>query len=354
MPALVPHSPYIPAPLADRSIVYADREQWLAARRGVAGDPWIGATTPARILGLSPFGGPWSVWNERMHGAPEPDAAKRRLFARGHRLEPVALDMLGEALGVPAVHCRQPVIVRHERHPWAVASTDGFVQDVVWCGAEAKTAMDDEAWGESGTVIERYTGDAEDVVPVHYLIQAYWSLEVTGLDRWYVVTVFPDRHEFLAARWYAVLRDDAFQARLLEQVATWRERHLIRGEEPPVDGSTECARALARGPMDPAKRLRPATPDEAALLREYATLDQAIKQAEARKDALKNHLADAIGDAYGLTAGEGRALMVRVAGRRSLDREALLAARPDLAPVIEEYTRTGEPHFQLRLSKIAT
>src|SRR5690606_11073041 len=68
-----------------------------------------------------------------------------------------------------------------------------------------------------------------------------------------------------------VHRDPEAQAALLARVAAWRERHLVRGEEPPLDGSEACRDVLRDRCGVPAdKQIRAATAEEVELLREFA------------------------------------------------------------------------------------
>lgn len=331
---------------ADRTEVYPDRDTWLAGRR--AGEHRIGASLVGRILTR-----PWEALEILTGQAPEHDAATLRVFARGHRWERYVIEeyavarevpamSIGEALGAPSGSL---VIVRHPTEPWLCASPDaGTVDPHVGGGlVEAKTDAGGRGWAEADVELRSVGDYTPDVCPADYLTQAYVQLATTELPFVDLVCLLP-RYELRVVR---VWQDPDTQAEIVEAVGEFRERHILRGEPLPVDGSEACRRLLTRRFPGIGKECRPATADEQALVRAYADAKAAEKAHAAAADEMRNALAEALGDTYGLAlGGKAKAILCPVAGRRTIDADALRAAHPDIA---ERFTRVGEPHRQLRL-----
>lgn len=264
--------------MKDRTELYPDRETWLAARSGRIGSSLVGD-----ILAR-----PWDAL-ATLSGLNEPTAADRRRFERGHRFEAAVLEQYGEETGeimLPAGEAFGApgalVIVRHPTEAWASTSPDGLTPDLSVIG-EAKTWGTAVGLAREDIVIP--TADAYDpaVCPQYIAAQAYWHLEVTRVEA-VAVAFLVGGYRLRVVRFLA---DPAAQAAMLDQVGEWRERHVIRGEPLPTDGSEAC-RAVAGtwlparpGSIDP-------TPDLAALVADRLALTAERQAVEARAEALKS------------------------------------------------------------------
>ena len=164
-------------------------------------------------------------------------------------------------------------------------------------------------WGRSGTVVEAMT---EDVLPPHYHLQAMQliaCLDVAFCD----VAVLLGSYRF---RWFRVLRNREEEAQVFLRAGALRDRHLVRGEAPDVDGSDECAawyRAAYAGRDDGIRR---ATEEEEADILVIA----ARKEAEARASLARGRLLAAMGGLSCLTlprgpSGEARGVRRSATGR---------------------------------------
>jgi len=160
-------------------------------------------------------------------------------------------------------------------------------------GVEAKTATDAGAWTpEQGMVLDRWTDDAATMIPAHYAVQVYVSLEISGLPYWDLCALVPAAG-WLEVRWVRVMRDQETQFQMTMALARWQELHLVRKIAPPIDGSGACNRALSKSFQK--RDAREATGEELAVLMECATIKAQIKSLEDRSDLLKNsliHLSD--------------------------------------------------------------
>lgn len=244
-----------PPTFIHRTTLYPDRPAWLAARA-----QGLGASSAAGLLGLSPHIGPWDVIAGLRRGEPTDDSddlddpdegrAPDDPLVRGTLLEPVVLQMYGVATGTPAipagewfaargVHGAGPLaITRHPALPWLSASLDALTPD--GCPVEAKTDASRVLfrWAKSGT--ELRASEAEEFVPVHYLVQLLVQLAVTGAP-YGDFAILSGGFRF---RWIRVYRDEDHERQLLACLADAWERHVIRGEDPDPDASDACVAAL--------------------------------------------------------------------------------------------------------------
>jgi predicted phage-related endonuclease len=230
---------------------YGDRTSWLAARR----DPFsIGASEAAAALGVSPYMDPWAFWELKQGHAEARDEREEVVLSRGSRWEPVVLAEYADASGAkivePGAHFGRKgtiVTLSNTAFPWLRESPDAFVIDRygVLGHAEAKTAMDRDAWtSERGMVIDRWSDGCENLMPPYYAVQAYVQLAVTDLP-WNDVCALVPSNGWLEVRWLRLMRDNDTQDAIVESLGAWREKHLIGGDPPDVDGSSACNRYLS-------------------------------------------------------------------------------------------------------------
>lgn len=295
---------------------YPDRSAWLAARLDRTDHP-IGGSDVAAILGRSRFAGPWDV-QQRLLGLVErtsDDLDHDNPMQGGRLLEPVLLGHYVE-------RAQQEVdptltIIAHPAHSWARASLDGRVlsSDDGPGIVEVKT-ISFHSWpevGADGAEID-FGGnpDADPArcgVPLEHLYQLGWYLACWPEARWcdYVAAYRSFRpHQIAVDAEGRVLRGvwsvDEVRIlrvwrwpgvdRLVEQVAEWRERHVIRGEALDPDGSRACIAAMMALCRVDARTM---TPDDVLLAREYEEAGAARKAASTRYDLARSRLLAALG-----------------------------------------------------------
>ena len=314
--------------MKDRVELFATRAEWEAAR----GNARIGASIVGDILSR-----PWDAL-ATLTGASTPSAADRRRFERGHRFEAAVLEQYadetgdpmlpaGDALGSPGAL----VIVRHPTEEWATCSPDGLTTDLARVG-EAKS------WGTTaGIAREDITVPSMEAYdpatcPQYIAAQAYWQLEVTQAELVAVAFLLGG----FRLRVIRFMPDAAAQRAMLNQVGEWRERHIIRGEPLPVDGSDACGSVVGRYLPQPGGTIEP-TPEIAEIIRERIAAqrlrDEAAAIAEAHETTMK--LCDAAiltklrdlaavsekkptGTVSVVLPGEGKWYAYPVAGRQSV------------------------------------
>lgn len=313
------------------------RSEWARARR-------IGASDVAKILGVSPFGGPWDVWT-RLKGLDTrgPETEDQR---RGHIWEPTVIDLYRRSTGFDVRAVEGDPILIDGPEEWSTVSPDGFVLDADQTGLiEAKTDRFGGHWGES-CEIERWTPDAEAVVRPDYALQCY--AQMFGADAPFVdlVVLLP----FYELRSFRLWRDAEVEAELVETLRAWWDRHVVAGEAPDVDDSRACTSWLSEAFRTPAPP-RAATDREAELAARIVELQSIAKTADEERRGLCNELLASLDGAKGLDlsalAPKAKATVVAPGEVRTLDHKALAAAHPslDLSPFWRTSQRAASVRF---------
>lgn len=329
-------------PAARRVRVFDDRDTWVEGRK-----VGLGSSDVAAILGVSPYRSGWDIYLERvLDRRPAPDARREKYYARGHREEPRILEDYADEVGAAVMPLRQVIV--EGPAPLAV-SPDSLVQPEGWGWGLGECKTDRTfAWGPSGTVIERWSSAARELVREDHAAQVYSQLIATGLP----FAVLAVRRDMDDLRHFTLLADERLQARMLERLSEWWERHIVGREPPPNDGSEACAKAKERMYSGGAreKKTRVATPEEVALARELVAAKTEVQRLQDRERKLRSDLADAIGEGYGVhwewAGGTSKALYIDVAGRELVDTEKLRKEHPE---VFAKVAKVTEPSRQVRL-----
>jgi predicted phage-related endonuclease len=171
-------------------------------------------------------------------------------------------------------------------------------------------------------------------VPADYFLQGLHQAMVTNKPVVHYAVLIGGQ----AFRKYVYERDVTLERPIRERLIEWWQDHVVKGDPPDVDGS-ESAYEYLRGRYPRETLAETEMTDE---IEQWALQYEAAKHAmsaeEARKSDAGNHLRDLLGEA-GLASRNGitvRYSTVKSAERLRLDQ--LLKARPDLGPLITEFT----------------
>jgi hypothetical protein len=300
-----------------RVSLFSDRDAWLRHRATACDGTGIGASEVAAVLGHSPHRGPWDVWTARQRGevADDPDDVLEEgeeppeidPTEIGQDLEPVVRRWAGRLLRRPVLGPAEPfgdadiAIVSAAAAPWALASVDSWVveEDPAIVPCELKTDASPgchRKWGRSGTVVGP-GDDIEATIRLDYGIQLAWQIGVTGATHGYLVAFVGGR----PPRWYRYEPDPRVFPQLLRLVGAWRDRHLVRGEEPDRDASDACVAFYREKFAGPKQGSRRATAEEA----EWIGAIVAGKKAAEEANAAKANLLASMGTLSSLWIGEG-------------------------------------------------
>jgi putative phage-type endonuclease len=188
------------------------REEWLAERR-----KGLGGSDAAAVVGLSPYRTPLQVYLDKIGELVEEVSSPAIHW--GNVLEPILRQEYSNQTG-RVVYLPQGVL-KHEKHPFMLATLDGYTDDgrVV----ELKTTRFPDDWGEPGT----------DEIPQHYLLQVQHYMAVTKFPV-ADVAVLIGGQDF---RIYEVPADKEIQEMMIEAEAKFWEQ--VEKQIPPEPRSAE-------------------------------------------------------------------------------------------------------------------
>ena len=198
---------YTKIPIGDLS-----REEWLQLRKS-----GIGGSDAGAICGVNPFSSSMKVFRDKTGDVQEQQ--DNESIRQGHDLEQYVAERFMEATGFKVR--RSNYMYRSNAHPFMIADVDRLVvgEDA---GLECKTAS-------------AYNADKwkDGEIPLHYIMQCYHYMAVTGKRTWYIAAVILGR-EFV----YRKLEwDDDVIQQLIEIEQNFWENHVQKGILPNPDGT---------------------------------------------------------------------------------------------------------------------
>ncbi|MBD5504050.1 MAG: endonuclease [Lachnospiraceae bacterium] len=197
------------------SLAGVDNSGWLRLRKSGIGGSDVGA-----ICGVNPYSSAMKVFQDKTSEAVEEQ--ENEAIRIGHDLEDYVAQRFMEATGLKVR--KSNFMYRSVEHPFMIADVDRLVvgEDA---GLECKTAS-------------AYNADKWDDgnIPLHYIMQCYHYMAVTGKRTWYIAAVILGR-EFTYRRleW-----DDELISRLTAIEDDFWNSHVVPGIIPPPDGSRAC------------------------------------------------------------------------------------------------------------------
>jgi putative phage-type endonuclease len=296
--------------------------EWIALRR-----TGLGGTDLPKILGVSRFGGPMSVFMEKQ-GLTAP-LIETEAMEWGKLLEePVARKY---ALKSGRKVRRAAGFIRHPAYNWLYANVDrwsdqrGTARRVLEC----KTAGEFNAkdFGEPGS----------DQVPPDYLLQVMHYLNVTGKDvADLAVLIGGQKH-----RVFTIERDAELIERMTEiAFEFWTNKEA--GIPPEIDGSEGSSLYLSYKYRDTGVE-RPMDDDLAMLATKYAALKAQTKDVADEITLTGNLIRDLMGNGRWAEGLGVRVVYSEVKGRSTVQWDEIVKARSIPQAVIEEWTNVGAP-----------
>ncbi len=193
--------------------------EWLRLRKS-----GIGGSDAGAICGVNPYSSAMKVFQDKTSEAvEEQDSEAIRI---GHDLEEYVAQRFTEATGLKVR--KSNFMYRSVEHPFMIADVDRLIvgEDA---GVECKTtsAYNADKWADGN-------------IPLHYVMQCYHYMAVTGKKVWYIAAVILGR-EFTYRRleW-----DDDLIEQLISIEADFWNNHVAKGVIPPPDGSRACDEVL--------------------------------------------------------------------------------------------------------------
>lgn len=312
--------------------------EWLAARRD-----GIGGSDVAAIVGVSKYAGPTKVYYDKLGVLPDVDNAAMEW---GRRLESaVRQKFADEHL---EFHITDgPGLVTHPDRSWQLATVDGLAAESPnsppFAVVEVKT-------GRSGS--DEWGDELTDEVPMPYLCQVTWYLDIFGLDVGYLAVLLDGRDY----REYQIDYDAKLAAKLRGHAEAFWTRHVLPQVPPEPDGLTATAEVLASLHNPKPKSEGALDPNVVGWAQIYGNAHQDALAAEARKQEAGNHIRAAFLAAgspqHGVVGGRKVASFSLVGGKPKdvFDEAAFAAANPELHAKYVT-THTPEPTRRLSISK---
>lgn len=201
------------------SVKDMDRKEWLQLRK-----TGIGGSDAGAICGMNPYSSPMTVFqNKTCEVLEEQDNEAVR---QGHDLEDYVAQRFMEATGLKVR--RSNYMYRSEEYPFMIADVDRLVvgEDA---GLECKTAS-------------AYNADKwkDGEIPLHYIMQCYHYMAVTGKRTWYIAAVILGREfTYRKLEW-----DDELIRQMIEAEQDFWENHVMKKVMPDPDGSKACDAVL--------------------------------------------------------------------------------------------------------------
>lgn len=254
-------------------------QEWHQQRAGK-----VGGSDIAAILGLSPWDSLFSLWHRRK-GLVAPQVEKPEM-SWGKRLEPIIVEAFAENHPDFMVSYEPGSVWAHPERPWQVCSPDALIATNpttfppnLLAGLEVKTDRFFDGFGDEGT----------DEIPVHYMPQIQWCLDVFGLDTWHVAFLCSgsDYREYIV---HANPDDQAFMRERAQEFL----RTLETDERPDIDSHSVTYQVV--------REMHPAiSSDEVELSAEvahdYCMSRLNLSAAEAEATRMKSVISDLLGDA---------------------------------------------------------
>lgn len=192
-----------------------DNLAWLRLRKS-----GIGGSDAGAICGVNPYSSAMKVFQDKTDE--EVTEQNNEAIRIGHDLEAYVAQRFMEATGLKVR--KSNFMYRSVEHPFMIADVDRLVvgEDA---GLECKTAS-------------AYNADkwADGNIPLHYIMQCYHYMAVTGKRTWYIAAVILGR-EFTYRK---LVWDDGLINRLIEIEEDFWNTYVVKGIIPPPDGSKAC------------------------------------------------------------------------------------------------------------------
>ena len=187
-------------------------DEWLEFRkRG------IGGSDAGAVCGLNPYSSPMKVFRDKTCDTVE--ELNNEAIRQGHDLEDYVARRFMEATGKKVR--RSSFMYCHEKYPFMIADVDRLVvgEDA---GLECKTAnaYNADKWKDGN-------------IPLHYAVQCYHYMAVTGRRVWYIAAVILGiGFVYRKLEW-----DDELIKQLIETEENFWVNYVMAGKMPQPDGS---------------------------------------------------------------------------------------------------------------------
>lgn len=318
-----------------------EKESYAASRAG-----GLGGTDVAAILGLSPWKRPIDIYAGKIDPASVPEIDKELLWW-GSALEPIVRERYAQRFGVEVVEPAKiadhfPVTRPWKdstlitgKEPWMLGAPDGWIPSTT-SGLEVKcSSRKSEEWGTEGS----------DEVPAHYLIQVAWYAAVTDAKSWNFAVLFSGN----SLEQFHIPRDLELEREMIEAACSFWHDNVLKQIEPPIDESESYGKYLARKySLATGTVINNPSPELLDAATSLKSAEDALKDAEARKQFAKNTLASLLADADKAVTPMGKIGWVRPKPSQDTDWKSLAESLTPSAELVAQFTKPRQNGAYIR------
>ena len=195
------------------------REEWLRIRK-----TGLGGSDAGAVCGLNPYVSRMAVYRDKV--SDETELEDNEAMRQGRDLEEYVAQRFMEETGLKVR--RSNKMYRSVEYPWMIADVDRMVAGG-GAGLECKTvsAYNKDRWADGG-------------IPVHYLLQCYHYMIVTGCRTWYLAAVILGQ-DFQYRR---IEYEEETAQNLIALESDFWNNHVRPRHMPDPDGSKSCDEVL--------------------------------------------------------------------------------------------------------------
>lgn len=285
------------------------------------------ASEISAILGLSPYESPWDVWARKVEEVPE--KPETPAMAAGNALEPV----IGKLYEQRTQERIWPV-TKTERHPdySMVAATPDWLVENASRVVEAKAALSMSSQREYGDEIS-------GIFPERHAVQAMIQMACFNRDETALAALVGAE-----LRIYKIQRDRDAERDLLDHLAAWWDRHVVKGDPPPMDGSEGASEWLRRKFPKNTGQILKADAHATTTIQGLIECREILTATEAEIERRKNELCQLIADKDGIEApGIGKVTWKLTKATERTDWDCVASTLAKFAPE-GEFDRIVETH----------
>lgn len=311
---------------------------------------FLGGSDIAAVMGLSPWMTPLELWQfKTKRVVKEVTPEKRRIYSRGHRLEPFIREMTIEKLQDMGLDVELVAVNRRYTHPgkpYLACEIDFelLLTGTVEIGDELvildRTHVNVDAKSVTGFARKKWGDVGTDEVPIEYAAQFMFGLGITGRDFCLVAAL----RSFDDVDLYWVRRDSETITAMFDKAIEFWEQHVVKDIPPDPLNFADVKRLYEKAnPISDMVQV-----DDEELVQKVHTLKKikaAKKDLEELEEKLVFEITKAIGDKPGLKCGDKPLCTWNNEKSTKFQQKEFAEAYPELA---ERFTRRGT-HRVLRI-----
>ena len=297
---------------------------------------YVTGSDAASICEKSPYKSMVKLWLEKTRRAEAEDISNANHIKFGNYFEEGVARWFQAESGILVnftMPSPRPILI-HPEHSWMAGTIDFNIigENAI---LECKTALKDDEWG-----------DAQNVIPEHYLFQVAHYCAVGGFDRAYIAVVFTMTREL---RWYIYDRNPALEEKLIQREYDFWHNYVLKDVAPTPKDEDDIL-ALYRKP-DPNPII--ATDEIESYVYAYKGFNGDVAGLEEEKGYMRDRIAVYMGNHDSLLSASGEPL---VSWRfiKSAERFDTVKFKKDNPEMYKKYIKPEDPNKPSRQFRILT